>query len=248
MVVVGRRDQVRGQRRQADRGDHRRDRQQHRHAGRDQRAERDDQDHQRHRQAEELGLLEVLAERLVEGLADRRAADLLDPQRPGAACWTAAVAARSGSTRSAAVSGSPLMVTGTQQRGAVGAGIGSPTLATSGTAAQLRGRVGGGRAGRGRWSSGPQREVMSTFSTAGSSSKLPSSIIDVGAAGLADAWSCVGRLVECRPRCRRRSRPPRTPPTARSRATDVRRSTAPPAPSPVACPSLVPLHRFLCRT
>ena len=65
---------------QPDRAHHRGQREQQRQPGGDERAERDDQDDQRDRQREELGLLEVVLERLRERLVRARVAELLDPQ------------------------------------------------------------------------------------------------------------------------------------------------------------------------
>ncbi len=53
---------------------------QQRQPGGDERAERYEQDQQRERQRQRLGLLEVLAERLLERLLDRGRAELLDAQ------------------------------------------------------------------------------------------------------------------------------------------------------------------------
>ena len=170
---VGRRHQVRGEGGQTHRRGHRRERQQHRHAGGDQRAERDDQDRQGHRQAEDLGLLEVLAEGVVERLARSTARRPPRPAAPGARPaprrWRRAAAAP-GPT---AVSGSPVMVIGTQQRAAVPGRdrVADRRRPRSASAAGSAASVGGGlarRPGRAR----PTRAVISTFSTAGSS-KLP---------------------------------------------------------------------------
>ena len=78
-VVVDRED-VAGNRDQADGGDHGRDCQQHGHAGSDQRAEGDDQDDQRHGQRQRLGPLQVVLDRLVDLGADAGIAELLDAQ------------------------------------------------------------------------------------------------------------------------------------------------------------------------
>jgi hypothetical protein len=74
--------------------------------GRDERAERDDQDQQRDRQREELGLLEVLVERLGERLVRARVAELLDPQLRVRALGGGGGGERA-STRSLATSSSP---------------------------------------------------------------------------------------------------------------------------------------------
>ena len=81
---VGHRDEVARDAGQAERGGDAGERQQHRHAGGDQGAEREDQDAQGDGQRRALGLLEVLAERVVERLLDAPAADLVDLQRRGA--------------------------------------------------------------------------------------------------------------------------------------------------------------------
>ena len=78
--MVAGRQLVGGVRRQPHRGDHRGEREQQRHPGRDQGSEGQDQDDQGDRQAEDLGPAEVLAQGVVQSLADGRAADLLDPQ------------------------------------------------------------------------------------------------------------------------------------------------------------------------
>ena len=79
--AVGGRDDGRRDGDEADRGEHRRQAEQHRDAGGQQRAERDDQDDQRDRDRQELGRLEVGGEAVVERLAGRRVAELLDAQR-----------------------------------------------------------------------------------------------------------------------------------------------------------------------
>ena len=77
---VGHRDEVARDAGQAERGGDAGERQQHRDAGGDQGAEREDQDAQGDGQRQPLGLLEVLAERVVERLLDAPAADLVDLQ------------------------------------------------------------------------------------------------------------------------------------------------------------------------
>ncbi len=94
----------------------------------------------------------------------------------GWACWTSAVAARSGSTRSDAVSGSPDMVIGTSSAEPSRAGTGSATEATPVTPDSFA-VASAATLAAAAWSSLPERAVISTFSTAGWSANLPSSII-----------------------------------------------------------------------
>ena len=83
---------------------------QQRQPGGDERAEGDEQDQQRERQRQRLGLLEVLAERLLERLLAGGRADLLDAQvrgaRPGRPRWPRASRrrARAASSSSPAIS------------------------------------------------------------------------------------------------------------------------------------------------
>ncbi len=66
------------ERRQADRGEHAREREQHRQARRDERAERDEQDRQGHGQGGVLRPLEVLVERVAQLVVRAREAELGD--------------------------------------------------------------------------------------------------------------------------------------------------------------------------
>ena len=107
---------VADERREADRGEHGREREQHGQPGGDERAEgeQQDQEGQRHRQA--LGVREVLADRVVEGAIRARLAELRDPEARGAPAAPPRRRRARADTRSSAVSPWPFRSNWTSAR------------------------------------------------------------------------------------------------------------------------------------
>ena len=105
---VRRRQHVGEERVEPEGGEHGGEREQHRQAGRDERAEREQEDEQRDRDREQLGVREVLVERLVDLVVRARVADSSTVKAGWPAC-APATASRIGWTLSLALSGSPLM-------------------------------------------------------------------------------------------------------------------------------------------